>query len=523
MNSNQFKACFKAQLLAWLICLAGADAVAEPWPARYSNPKPLEDDVILPMPCDGAMAFRRIAVPSSGPLDDQAVVLGGDVEETQALEHNRNDFIAGSFSGDKGARYYLIGKYEVNELQYRSVMEDSCPKASTKQALPKNRVNWHDAVAFAHRYNLWLLEHAAESLPKDDGEAGFLRLPTEPEWEFALRGGIAVTSSEFRAGLFRMDQALDQYAWYSSPQSANGRLQLIGLLNPNPLGLHDMLGNLDEVVLEPFRLNKLDRLHGQAGGFTIRGGNYLTGKSDIRNSYRLEVPYYKGSELRRSKTTGMRLAVAAPVLTGKQRIEQVDLAWSMLGFSESASLQDQTGEDPLKQLDALNRALESEELEQEQLQREIKSLTEQLKINNQQRNDQRDRAAISALQLGAFLCSQVNQVGQLAAFHQKAAGNICEKLPAKCDAAKRKAAHHADQLSFYTRYYADTIVDTVFNYPYKVLAQQHGKLIQGLEVGQQSNLVYFADWHSQHLKQHADNGRISTEKWQRDCAAKWQG
>ena len=34
----------------------------------------------------------------------------------------------------------------------------------------------------------------------------------------------------------------------------NGKAQRIGLLNPNPLGLHDILGNVDEIVFDPFRI-----------------------------------------------------------------------------------------------------------------------------------------------------------------------------------------------------------------------------------------------------------------------------
>ena len=53
-----------------------------------------------------------------------------------------------------------------------------------------------------------------------------------------------------------------------------------------------MLGNASEMMFEPFRLNKLDRQHGQAGGFVVRGGNYLTSEGELRTALRQEEPYY---------------------------------------------------------------------------------------------------------------------------------------------------------------------------------------------------------------------------------------
>jgi formylglycine-generating enzyme required for sulfatase activity len=86
-----------------------------------------------------------------------------------------------------------------------------------------------------------------------------------------------VNSAEFRDQHYPMDD-LKNYEWYSGAQSSNGKVQLIGLLNPNPLGLYDMLGNVSEMMFTPFYLNKLNRLHGQAGGYVVRGGNILSGR-----------------------------------------------------------------------------------------------------------------------------------------------------------------------------------------------------------------------------------------------------
>ena len=61
------------------------------------------------------------------------------------------------------------------------------------------------------------------------------RLPTETEWEFAVRGGA---NSEIRHG------DLEDIAWYG--KNAQRSTQSVGQKKPNAFGLYDMLGNVWE-------------------------------------------------------------------------------------------------------------------------------------------------------------------------------------------------------------------------------------------------------------------------------------
>ena len=78
------------------------------------------------------------------------------------------------------------------------------------------------------------------------------------------------------------DGKINQYEWFGGTQSSNSKINRIGVLLPNPLGLHDMLGNVSEMTLDAFRLNKFDRQYGSAGSYVIRGSDYMQPESDLR-------------------------------------------------------------------------------------------------------------------------------------------------------------------------------------------------------------------------------------------------
>ncbi|WP_240559210.1 hypothetical protein [Pectobacterium brasiliense] len=71
------------------------------WDEKFWNPKPLADDVILPLPCDGAMAFRKVIIPQNNLLDDYGIVVGQEGDEWGYVEQARQEHIAGSFPEKK--------------------------------------------------------------------------------------------------------------------------------------------------------------------------------------------------------------------------------------------------------------------------------------------------------------------------------------------------------------------------------------------------------------------------------------
>jgi len=505
---------FKLALGLTLMGLGYSCAVQATWDEKFWNPKPLADDVILPMPCDGAMAFRKVAIPQNKPLEDYNITLGQEGDEWGYVEQARQEHIAGSFPDQKNkGRYYLMAKYELSDLQFRA-LSGECPKADMKGRLPKVNIGWMDAMAFANQYNLWLRKEKLAALPKDDGQPGFLRLPTETEWEFAARGGLAVSPSEFRDVHFPMPEGLNGYVWYAGAQSANGKLQLTGLLKPNPLGLHDILGNVAEMMFEPFRLNKLDRLHGKAGGYVVRGGSYVTTQGDIRSALRGEEPYYSESGENVSKTTGVRLVMVSTTLTSRDRVKEIEKEWQALGSEQKTDAKGKAP-DSLQNLNAL-----SAKVQDDGLKKELEKLRAELRANGQLRDEQRDQAIRTSLQLGAFLCTKMKDDGEFLDRLNQLYSKTCaadSQLDANCSRRQEQLGQHQKALDFISSYYADTLVDMGTTYNKSLIDPQITVVQQQMAARGKTNLNGYLDTYWQNLQGYWKDGKVARDAWLMAC------
>lgn len=321
--------------LAALTCVgveAGARVPQIPsWPVKQYDPKPVPDtekalELHLPMPCGGSMVFRRIDVASGqGLLGEREIELGGTHAQNTPDEQPRRSYLSAPFGGSSEVppdrHHFYLGKYEVTELQYQ-VLKGPCPE-KLRGRRPALEISWFDAVDFTRRYTEWLHHNAGYQLPRVDGVRGFLRLPTEVEWEYAARGGMEVDAQAFRQALFPMpDESVESYAWIRESVASSFEARPIGSLLPNPLGLHDILGNAAELVQDLYRLNVHGRMHGQAGGFLIRGGHFRSWRKGLGTSWRREHPHFNPSTgaANRLDTVGFRIAISAPVLTSARRI-----------------------------------------------------------------------------------------------------------------------------------------------------------------------------------------------------------
>ena len=384
-----------------LVVLGSATQAQERWPEEYWNPKPLAEDLILPMPCGGAMAFRPVPTPiGQGLLADRPAMLGQADAETNYSEYLRQSFIAGPFRGAEAAAppRYFIGKYEVTRDQYAAINAGNCSAASTAGRLPQADIPWHEAVVFTTRYSAWLARNAREALPMREDARAFIRLPTEEEWEYAARGGAAISEADFAARNFPMPDGMQRYVWFQGTRSSGGRVRPIGMLEPNPLGIFDILGNVSEWVLEPYRLNRVGRAHGQAGGMVARGGDFLTPEEQIRSSLRIELPPLdRNGEPLKLRSLGFRPVLALVATSSDQRPAQLRAA-----FEAEAQTRGNASEDPARLLDVLKNETPDPALRQG-----IERVGAALRTAQRERNDQEIQAIQSQIAAAAQIGRQI--------------------------------------------------------------------------------------------------------------------
>lgn len=436
--------------------MAAASPVAAEWPSNVYNPAPGNDDLVLPMPCGGGMVFRDIAVPDAGVLEDYRIALGSLEQARGHAEYRWNSWVAGSFQddGNSGTRHYYIAKYEVSALQL-AAMGASCPDASKVQLQkPATRVTWSEASLFAERYSDWLIRNYLDEIPSEDGVPGFLRLPTETEWEFAARGAMKVSRSAFAERLPFSLTEIDEHVVHDG--NSYRELDLIGTRKANAVGVHDMLGNAAELTVDPFRLNAVSHLHGRAGGYAVRGGSYRTRKGEIRLSHREEFTPVDSKGIRRLDTVGFRLVLVAPALPSRDSIAAAQKAWEALPeeeISDPAKGSRAIGaeqSDPVKEARALAEAASSPEMK-----RRLENLSRVIAESIKTRNDQRSRAISELLHGAAVAANLLSQdIGRLG-FLRKSAKSAPEGRLKELSEARVSKSEEA--FEFNLAYYLDRL------------------------------------------------------------------
>ncbi len=142
----------------------------------------------------------------------------------------------------KITRPFFLGTHPVTQGQYNAIMGSNPSRFRGSDDLPVENVSWLDAVSFCNK-----MSEEDKRMPfyringtdvADVGGNGY-RLPTEAEWEYACRAGMA--------GLFPWGDDIGkqgEYAWFSD--NSHGKTHPVGQKSPNAWGLYDMLGNVWE-------------------------------------------------------------------------------------------------------------------------------------------------------------------------------------------------------------------------------------------------------------------------------------
>jgi formylglycine-generating enzyme required for sulfatase activity len=127
---------------------------------------------------------------------------------------------------------FYYGKFEVTQAEWKAVMGGD-PSSNKGARNPVENISWEEAKEFVARLN------------KKEKHSRY-RLPTEAEWEYAARAG---TNSDY---FFGNDAGeLKNYAWNND--NSDGSSHPVGEKLPNPWGLYDVFGNVDEWVEDFFQ------------------------------------------------------------------------------------------------------------------------------------------------------------------------------------------------------------------------------------------------------------------------------
>ena len=188
-------------------------------------------------------------------------------EQLKLLKTFRDEFVAVT-PRDGKLQPYSIGKYEVPQNLWQAVM-GSNPSRWKGARNSVEMLSLEDAQKFCE---------AATSQMRDAGlidRGQVVRLPTEPEWEYAVRAGTTTKYS------FGDDAArLGEYGWFTG--NAAGNDPEVGVKKPNPWGLYDVHGYLWEWIHKPTE-GSADPTRG-----VVRGGSWKD-KADKLTSASREI------------------------------------------------------------------------------------------------------------------------------------------------------------------------------------------------------------------------------------------
>jgi len=188
---------------------------------------------------------------------------------------------------------FAIGKYEVTFAEYDAFSNTTdalLPYDNEwgRGNLPVINVNWHRATAYAR----WLSEQTGH----------FYRLPTEVEWEYAARAG---TQTEYwwgtEIGQGNANCAVCGSQWDKQSSAPVGSFQ------PNPFGLYDMLGNVQEWSCSQYDHFNQGK-HRRCGVITSLKTRYAIRGGAWNSATIVHVTYRRGSKTtQQSNHLGFRL------------------------------------------------------------------------------------------------------------------------------------------------------------------------------------------------------------------------
>ena len=288
----------------WRICATlegdwGLVVNREPYDVQLSTVVPIPSPVVYPSPTltsskewtDPVTGIEFVWIPPGcfqmGQTEAETNYLIKEVGKDDYEEYYQNELPRHQVCIQEG---FWMGKYEVTQAQWQHIM-GSNPSYFTTEKVGQNSEN--------HPVENVSWDTVQEFIQKASMKAGTTRyrLPSETEWEYAVRAG---TETMFSFG--NDAKKLNEYAWYR--ENSGGTTHPVGQLKPNAWGLYDMHGNVwewcEDVWHDSYHGAPSDGSAWHSGGIgnenVVRGGSWNYDPPDLRSSVRAgegTIPGYR--------------------------------------------------------------------------------------------------------------------------------------------------------------------------------------------------------------------------------------
>jgi formylglycine-generating enzyme required for sulfatase activity/class 3 adenylate cyclase len=214
---------------------------AAPQPAPSATPQPAPS----PAPKQAAPLPPAASPSPITPAAQPPTQAAASVREPEMVSLRGGSFAMGSNEdvSEKPVRQvtvkpFAMGKFPVSVQEWNAcAAAKACGFTATgKDDAPVTNVSWSDA----RQYAAWLAETTRKPY----------RLPSEAEWEYAARGGTQTRywwGDQFQPGMVNCRNCSDI--------PANDQPAKVGSLKPNPFGLFDMGGGVDQWVEDCWHKN----------------------------------------------------------------------------------------------------------------------------------------------------------------------------------------------------------------------------------------------------------------------------
>jgi formylglycine-generating enzyme required for sulfatase activity/class 3 adenylate cyclase len=211
-----------------------------------------------------AQPVSAVREPEMTPIRGGSFIMGSNDDVTEKPTHQVT------------IKPFAIGKYPTTVREWNEcVAAKACGFVATgKDDAPVTNVSWSDAKQFV----AWLAGATRKAY----------RLPSEAEWEYAARGGTQTKywwGDQFEPGIANCKNCTDI--------AATEQPIKVGSLKPNPFGLYEMGGGVDQWVEDCWHKNYQGApadaspwLEGECSSHVIRSGSWKNDARYVRPSSR---------------------------------------------------------------------------------------------------------------------------------------------------------------------------------------------------------------------------------------------